>query len=92
MQRRRTITVGLSVYENPRKQTKYTLTPLQRSDHVTVEIVLQEETVLHRNEQFRNWIQNYAKTNFAELNKFYGKINWKELFEGELVQENIRYF
>ncbi len=28
---------------------------------------------------------------FAELNKFYGKANWKELFEGKAVQENMRY-
>ncbi len=35
---------------------------------------------------------NYAKANFAEPNKFYEKINWKELFNGKVVLENMRYF
>ncbi len=52
-----------------------------------IEIVLQEEKVLHRKEQYISGRQNYAKANFAELNKFCGKMNWKELFEDKIVQE-----
>ncbi len=44
------------------------------------------------NELFRNGRQNYAKANLTELNKYFGKINWKQLFEGKVVQEKYEIF
>ncbi len=68
------------------------LSQLVRSYHVTIKIVLQEETVSQKNEQFRNGKQNYVKANLAQLNKFNGKMNWYEQSEGKVVQEKYKIF
>ena len=66
----------------PRPKMNY-LTPLGKSDHVVIEITIQEEEVLCRNEEHRNGRLNHAEANFTELRRFYGDIEWKELLEGK---------
>ncbi len=50
MQGRRTITVGLSVTKIPESRPSiHCPNPLGRSDHVTIETILQEESVAQNN-------------------------------------------
>ena len=62
------------------------LSPMGKSDHVVIEIILQEEEITYRNEEYRNGRLNHAKANFTELKRFYGDIEWKKLLEGKQVQ------
>ena len=65
------------------------LNPMGKSDHVVIEITIQEEEIIYRNEDYRNGRLNHAKANFTELKRFYGDIEWKKLLEGKQVQ--IKY-
>ncbi len=48
-----------------------------KSDHVVLEMVLQDWEVLACKEDYKNGRLNHAKTNFAELRKFFGRDLWK---------------
>ena len=67
-------------------------TPFGKSDHVVMEIKIQEGKVLQKSEAYREGRRNYARAGFAELRDYYGKVNWSELFEGKNVQEKYEIF
>ena len=75
----------------PRPTIKY-LSPMGKSDHVVIEMELQEWEIIVHKEDHKNGRLNYARTNFVELRKFFGRVNWKVLMEGKNVQEKYEAF
>ena len=53
------------------------LSPMGKSDHVTLEIELQNWKVLEHMEEHKQRRLNHAKSNFDGLSKFFGSIDWK---------------
>ncbi len=68
------------------------LSPNGKSDHVMLDVVLQDWEVLPCKEDYENRRLNHAKTYFTGLRKFFGSIDWKRLMEGKTVQENYETF
>ncbi len=68
------------------------LSPNGKSDHVMLEVVLQDWEVLPFKEDYKNGRLNDTKTNFTELRKFFGSIDRKRLMEGKTVQEKYKTF
>ena len=68
------------------------LCPMGKSDHVTIEIVIQDDEVPTFNEEYKNERRNYAKANFTELKKFYREIDWSESLRGMEVQKKYDVF
>ena len=75
----------------PRPTIKYK-SPMGKSDHVILEMELQDWVILSYKEDHKNGRLNYAKANFVELRKFFGNINWKALMKGKTVQEKYETF
>ena len=66
--------------------------PMGKSDHVVMEVNLQNEKVEEWKEEHRNGRLNHAKANFTELKRFYGSFEWKKLLEGKQVQDKYEVF
>ena len=75
----------------PRPTIKY-LGPMGKSDHILLEVEMQEEEVLRYKEDYKSGRLNYAKAKFDELRIFYGKIDWRKIMEGKKVQEKYDIF
>ena len=75
----------------PRPTIKY-LGPMGKSDHILLEVEMQEEEVLRYKEDYKSGRLNYAKAKFDELRIFYDKIDWRKIMEGKKVQEKYDIF
>ena len=75
----------------PRPTIKY-LGQMVKSDHIVLEMEMQEEEVLRYKEDYKSRRLNYAKAKFDELRIFHGKINWRNIMEGKTIQEKYDIF
>ena len=75
----------------PRPIIKY-LGQMGKSDHIVLQIEVQEEEVSRYKEDYKSGRLHYAKAKFDELRNFYGKIDWKKIMEGKTVQKKYEIF
>lgn len=61
--------------------------PLGRSDHVLIEMVIKDSAVCQGRAEHRSNRLNYGKANFGEMRKFFEKVNWSDLLRAGNVQE-----
>ena len=63
-----------------------------RSDHILIEVDLQEWALLRREEDYKNGRLNYARTNLKDLRKFFGGIDCRGILNGKTAQEKYEIF
>ena len=68
------------------------LSPFGKSDHVVIEIELENRTEIKHNEEHRKGRLNHAKSNFDGLSKFFDSIEWKASMENKTAQEKYDFF
>ena len=68
------------------------LSPMGKSDHVVIEMEINETEREAWKEDYKNGRLNHAKSKFEELKKYFGDINWKQIMEGKTVQEKYETF
>ena len=66
-------------------------TPVGKSDHVLIEIKLDESVYVERNETHKIGRWMYNKTDFFGLKKFFSMADWKELYSEESGVEDKWY-
>ena len=74
-----------------RPPIKY-LSQMGKSDHIVIEVGIQDEKAKKRREDHKKGRLNYAKANFAELRKFFGTIEWKRIMKEMTVQDKYEKF
>ena len=65
--------------------------PLGKSDHVVLQMRLQEEEE-SKDELYKSNRLNYKKTDKRSLREYFGRIDWNDLFEAGEVQEKYDIF
>ena len=68
------------------------LSPMGKSDHVVIEVELKETEGKIWNEEYKIGRLNHAKSNFVDLRKYFGDVDWKQIMEGKTVQEKYEIF
>ncbi len=68
------------------------LSPFGKSDHVVMEVELENWTEMKCNEEHRKGRVNHAKSNFDGLSKFFDSIEWKASMANKTAQEKYDFF
>ncbi len=58
-----------------------------KSDHILFEFGIEEEMEEGRKADYRKGSQNYSKTNFNELRKYFEEVDWSKFDETKGVEE-----
>ena len=66
--------------------------PIGKSDHVVLEVEMQDMKAMKWKEDHKNGRLNHARANFEELRKFFGNIDWKNVMKDLTVQEKYELF
>lgn len=66
--------------------------PLGRSDHVLIEMVIIDGDVCKGRDGHRRNRLNYGRTNFSKLRKFFEKVDWSDLLGAGNVQDQYDIF
>ena len=56
-----------------------------KSDHILIEMKLQEWALVRREEDYKNGRLNYARANFEDLRTYFESINWGGIMSGKTV-------
>ncbi len=62
-------------------------TPIGKSDHIVINFIVSRKGGERRKENHRKEWLNYSKTNFCQLRKFFGDIDWKELYDTRDIEK-----
>ena len=68
------------------------LSPMGKSDHVVLEIEMENWKEKKCNEEHKKGRLNHAKSNFDGLNRFFSSIDWKASMTEKTVQEKYDFF
>ena len=68
------------------------LSPMGKSDHVTVEIQMQEEDEISYREDYKGERLNYARADFEKLRSYFADIEWSNIMCRKTVQEKYDIF
>ena len=62
------------------------LSPMGRSDHVTIEMQIQEEDGISYRDDYKGERLDYARADYEKLRIFFGDIQWKNIMYGKTLQ------
>lgn len=95
MGKRRRLGIGVNMYyhnytwslqKKPESQPSLNyLSPLGRSDHITIQINIHEEETIRYNKDNKKARMKFANAKFPKLNKFYKEINCRNSFKHRQV-------
>ena len=68
------------------------LSPMGKSDHVLMEVELQERTLVRRGDNYKSGRLNYARANFEGLREFFERTDWRAIMNGKTAQEKYEIF
>ena len=63
-----------------------------KSDHVLMEVELQEWALLRMEDDYKSGRLNHVKANFEGLREFSGRTDWKAITNGKTAQEKYEIF
>ncbi len=66
--------------------------PLGKSDHVMIRFCIKEKREESRCEDYRNERFNYGKTNFEQMRRYLGKMDWSAFTQASNVQKKWEAF
>ncbi|MPD07027.1 hypothetical protein E2C01_102869 [Portunus trituberculatus] len=68
------------------------LTPVGRSDHVTLEMEIQEEDGISYRDDYKRERLNYARPDFEKLRNFVADIEWRNIMYKRTIQRKCKIF